>query len=282
MKLSMEKETLKIVGIRFHSNGPIYDFDCGHFVLKCGDQVIVKTDQGLGLGKVVRPPAKVDPGSEGTEYKKIFRLAHEADLDQHSKVQEREVEAFQFCLERIRERNLPMKLVRVECFFDGSKTIFYFTADGRIDFRDLVKDLVHRFHTRIEMRQIGVRNEAKMLGGLGPCGRELCCSSFLPDFAAVSVKMAKEQNLPLNPTKISGICGRLMCCLTYEYESYLELKKDFPKIGKTVMSPLGLVKVIRQNALEGTILVETEEKEEKIIKVADLSQKAAPPKKVKG
>jgi cell fate regulator YaaT (PSP1 superfamily) len=278
----MENEHLKIVGVRFHQTGAIYDFDCGHFVLKCGDQVIVKTEQGLGLGQVVRGPVKLEQVEEGKEYKKIFRLANEADLEQFKKVQEREKEAFQFCLERIKERKLPMKLVRVECFFDGSKIIFYFTADGRIDFRELVKDLVHRFHTRIEMRQIGVRNEAKLLGGLGPCGRELCCASFLPDFAAVSVKMAKEQNLPLNPTKISGICGRLMCCLTYEYETYQELKKDFPKVGKTISSPLGPVKVLRQNIMDGTIVVETEDREEKTLKVAELGNKAAPVKKDKG
>jgi cell fate regulator YaaT (PSP1 superfamily) len=278
----MEKESLKIVGVRFQQAGAIYDFDCGHFVLKCGDKVIVKTEQGLGLGRVVRGPLKVDPTEGGREFKKIFRLAHAEDLAQDDRIQGREKEAFSFCLERIRERNLQMKLVRVECFFDGSKVIFYFTADGRVDFRDLVKDLVHRFHTRIEMRQIGVRNEAKMIGGLGPCGRELCCASFLPDFAAVSVKMAKEQNLPLNPTKISGICGRLMCCLTYEYETYLQLKKDFPKMGKTIMSPLGPVKVLRQNVMEGTILVETAEREEKIIKVSELTPGVAENKKDKG
>jgi len=278
----MEKESLKIVGVRFQQAGSIYDFDCGHFVLKGGDKVIVKTEQGLGLGKVVRGPFKVDPPEGSREFKKIFRLAHAEDLAQNNKIQEREKEAFSFCLEHIRERNLQMKLVRVECFFDGSKVIFYFTADGRVDFRELVKDLVHRFHTRIEMRQIGVRNEAKMIGGLGPCGRELCCASFLPDFAAVSVKMAKEQNLPLNPTKISGICGRLMCCLTYEYETYLQLKKDFPKVGKTIMSPLGPVKVLRQNVMEGTILVETAQREEKIIKVSELTPGVAENKKDKG
>jgi len=278
----MEKESLKIVGVRFQQTGPVYDFDCGHFVLKGGDKVIVKTEQGLGLGTVVRGPFKVDPSEGGRELKKIFRLAHAEDLAQDEKIQEREKEAFSFCLEHIRERNLQMKLVRVECFFDGSKIIFYFTADGRVDFRELVKDLVHRFHTRIEMRQIGVRNEAKMIGGLGPCGRELCCASFLPDFAAVSVKMAKEQNLPLNPTKISGICGRLMCCLTYEYETYQQLKRDFPRIGKTILSPLGLVKVLRQNVMEGLILVETAEKEEKVIKVSELTVGVADNKKDKG
>jgi cell fate regulator YaaT (PSP1 superfamily) len=264
-------ETIKIVGVRFQNSGPVYDFDCGHFVLKCGDLVIVKTEQGTSLGKIARGPQKVDFPEEPREIKKIFRLANEGDLEQHRKTQEKEREAFIFCLERIRERNLVMKLVRVEWFFDGSKVIFYFTADGRIDFRELVKDLVHRFHTRIEMRQIGVRNEAKMLGGLGHCGREVCCANFLPDFATVSVKMAKEQNLPLNPIKISGLCGRLMCCLTYEFETYQELKKDFPKCGKTVPSALGPVKILRQNVMEGTVVVETQEGEEKVLKIDELS-----------
>jgi cell fate regulator YaaT (PSP1 superfamily) len=270
-EISNSTETVKIVGIRFQTSGPIYDFDCGHFVLNPGDLVIVKTDQGMGLGKVVRGPQKMPQIEDGRELKKIFRLANEVDLEQLRKAQEKEKEAFNFCLEQIREKNLIMKLVKVECFFDGSKIIFYFTADGRIDFRELVKDLVHRFHTRIEMRQIGVRNEAKMLGGLGHCGRELCCARFLPDFATVSVKMAKEQNLPLNPTKISGLCGRLMCCLTYEYETYLELKKDFPKCGKTVSCPMGQVKILRQNIMEKTVLVETEEGEEKIIALHELA-----------
>ncbi len=276
---NIKSEGLKIVGIKFQNSGTIYDFDCGHFVLNCGDLVIVKTEQGTSLGKVVRGPQKIDRNPEGKEIKKIFRLANEADLELHRKFQEKEKEAFAFCSERIRERNLVMKLVKVECFFDGSKIIFFFTAEGRIDFRELVKDLVHRFHTRIEMRQIGVRNEAKMLGGLGHCGREVCCSNMLPDFATVSVKMAKEQNLPLNPIKISGLCGRLMCCLTYEFNTYLELKKDFPKCGKTIMSPLGPVKVLRQNILEGTVVVETQEREEKCLKVCELSPGSAELKK---
>jgi cell fate regulator YaaT (PSP1 superfamily) len=223
----------------------------------------------------------VDNIEEKREIKKIFRLANEADLEQYQKIQEKEKEAFAYCLERIRERNLVMKLVKVEWFFDGSKVIFFFTADGRIDFRELVKDLVHRFHTRIEMRQIGVRNEAKMLGGLGHCGQGVCCSTFLPDFATVSVKMAKEQNLPLNPTKISGLCGRLMCCLTYEYETYLELKKDFPKCGKIIQCSLGPVKVLRQNVMEGTVVVETQEKEEKTLKIEELVPKSGQDKKEK-
>ncbi|MEW6184478.1 MAG: stage 0 sporulation family protein [Thermodesulfobacteriota bacterium] len=264
-------DSIKVVGVRFQDTGPVYDFDCGHYVLNCGDLVIVKTEQGTGLGKIVRGPQKKELTAEGKEIKKIFRLANEADLELHRKLEEKEKDAFSFCSEKIRERNLVMKLVKVECFFDGSKIIFYFTAEGRVDFRELVKDLVHRFHTRIEMRQIGVRNEAKMLGGLGHCGRELCCSTCLPDFATVSVKMAKEQNLPLNPTKISGLCGRLMCCLTYEFETYVELKKDFPKCGKTIISPLGPVKVLRQNVLEGTMVVETQEGEEKVLKVEELT-----------
>jgi cell fate regulator YaaT (PSP1 superfamily) len=270
--------SIKVVGVRFQNSGPIYDFDSGHFVLKCGDLVIVKTEQGTGLGNVVRGPQKLDNIEEKREIKKIFRLANEADLEQFRKAQEKEKEAFAFCLERIRERNLVMKLVKVEWFFDGSKVIFYFTADGRIDFRELVKDLVHRFHTRIEMRQIGVRNEAKMLGGLGHCGREVCCSNFLPDFATVSVKMAKEQNLPLNPIKISGLCGRLMCCLTFEFETYQELKKDFPKCGKTITSPLGPIKILRQNVMEGTVIVETQEGEEKVLKIDELSCGKGPDK----
>ncbi|MGA3086297.1 MAG: stage 0 sporulation family protein [Thermodesulfobacteriota bacterium] len=278
----MSSENIKIVGIRFQNSGPIYDFDAGHFVLNCGDLVIVKTEQGTGLGKVVRGPQKVDRTLEGKEIKKIFRLANAADLELHRKIQGKEREAFTFCSERIREKKLVMKLVKVECFFDGSKIVFYFTAEGRIDFRELVKDLVHRFHTRIEMRQIGVRNETKMLGGLGHCGREVCCSHCLPDFATVSVKMAKEQNLPLNPSKISGLCGRLMCCLTYEFDTYLELKKDFPKCGKTITSSLGPVKILRQNVLEGTVVVETQEREEKIINVGDLFQETGPEKKEKG
>ena len=277
----MSSESIKIVGIRFQNTGPIYDFDCGHFVLKCGDLVIVKTEEGMGLGKVVRGPHKVEQIENGKEIKKIFRLANKADLEQYRNIQEKEKDAFDFCLDRIPERNLVMKLVKVDCFFDASKIIFYFTADGRIDFRELVKDLVQRFHTRIEMRQIGVRNEAKMLGGMGHCGRELCCSSFLPDFATVSVKMAKEQTLPLNPLKISGLCGRLMCCLTYEYETYLELRKDFPKSGKTIISPLGPVKVLRQNVMEGTVVVETQEGEEKVLKVGDLCPRTEQQKKEK-
>jgi len=238
----------KLVGIRFRSCGQVYYFDTGHFVLHKGDRVIVKTEQGLGLGEVVLQPRALDQDLR-QDLKKIFRMANEKDILQNEKNLELEQEAFDFCLERIKARNMEMKLVTTEVLFDGSKIIFYYTADGRVDFRELVKDLVSRFRTRIEMRQIGVRNEAKMVGGIGCCGRPLCCASFLRNFDPVSVKMAKEQNLSLNPSKISGVCGRLMCCLTYEYQTYLDQKKGLPKIGKRVMTRQGPGKVVRQNIM---------------------------------
>ncbi|MDY6851023.1 MAG: stage 0 sporulation family protein [Thermodesulfobacteriota bacterium] len=238
----------KIVGVRFREGGKTYHFDSGHFVLSVGDRVIVKTAQGLGLGQVVTPSKPVEASDENA-IKKIYRLANEDDLWQHDKNVAREKFAFYFCLERIKARRMAMKLVTTEALFDGSKIIFYYTADGRVDFRSLVKDLVAKFRTRIEMRQIGVRHEAKMVGGLGCCGREFCCAGFLNEFAPVSVKMAKEQNLSLNPAKISGVCGRLMCCLTYEYETYLYKKKGLPKLGKRFMTKSGEGKVIRQNIM---------------------------------
>jgi cell fate regulator YaaT (PSP1 superfamily) len=244
----------KMVGIRFSRGSKIYDFDAGHFVLKLGEFVIVDTEYGLALGEVVRGPRPRPPapnGEEQPELKQVFRLATEEDLEQQRQNEIREKEAYLFCQERIAARKLDMNLVKVECLFDRSKMIFFFTAEGRLDFRELVKDLVGRFRTRVEMRQIGVRHEAKLLGGLGSCGREVCCATFLRDFEPVSVKMAKEQNLSLNPTKISGLCGRLMCCLTYEFETYKALKKDLPKLGKRLCLADGReAKVIRQNVLE--------------------------------
>lgn len=238
----------KVVGIRFRECGRLYDFESGHFVLRPGDRVVVKTEQGLGLGVVAAPPRPLNPEVH-RNLKKVFRLANEDDLWQHEKNIAREEFAFQYCLERIEARQMEMKLVRTEVLFDGSKIIFYYTADGRVDFRELVKDLVAKFRTRIEMRQIGVRHEAKMIGGLGCCGRELCCATFLQEFDPVSVKMAKEQNLSLNPNKISGLCGRLMCCLIYEYETYLEQKQGLPKVGKRIKTRFGEGRVVRQNVM---------------------------------
>ncbi len=244
----------KMVGIRFSRGSKIYDFDAGHFVIKPGESVIVQTEFGLALGEVVRGPRPQPELAEGEErpaLKQVYRMATEEDLEQAEQNESLEKEAYNHCQERIAARKLDMNLVKVECMFDRSKMIFFFTAEGRLDFRELVRDLVSRFRTRVEMRQIGVRHEAKLLGGLGSCGREVCCASFLKDFEPVSVKMAKEQNLSLNPTKISGLCGRLMCCLTYEFETYKALKKDLPKLGKRLTLGDGKeAKVIRQNVLD--------------------------------
>lgn len=238
-----------VVGIRFRESGKIYNFDSGNLKLKVGDRVLVKTEQGMGLGEVSTTPRTL--GEDIPEgLKKVLRVANEDDLWQHEKNVARERFAFDFCLGRIKAREMEMKLVDTEALFDGSKIIFYYTADGRVDFRALVKDLVSKFRTRIEMRQIGVRHEAKMVGGMGCCGREFCCASFLNEFAPVSVKMAKEQHLSLNPAKISGVCGRLMCCLTYEFPNYMEFKRGMPKVGKRIMTEKGEGKVIRQNIME--------------------------------
>ncbi|BEQ17123.1 PSP1 domain-containing protein [Desulfoferula mesophila] len=246
----------KVVGVRFSRGSKIYDFDAGLFVLKPGDFVIVDTENGQALGEVTRGPRPApEPQStedgEAPQLKQVFRLATPEDLEHQAQNTEMEKEAYRFCQERIAARKLDMNLVKVECLFDRSKMIFFFTAEGRLDFRELVRDMVGRLRTRVEMRQIGVRHEAKLLGGLGSCGREICCATFLKDFEPVSVKMAKEQNLSLNPTKISGLCGRLMCCLTYEFETYRSLKKDLPKLGKRLVLADGReAKVIRQNVLE--------------------------------
>lgn len=225
----------RIVPLKFQQAGRQYKFNAQSLELKAGDKVIVETDRGRAMAIVVIPPREI-PDNEAPEgLKNILRTATEEDLALAETNTSREKDAYRHCVERIKSRKLEMKLVRAEYAFDGSKIIFYFTADGRIDFRELVKDLAHYFHTRIEMRQIGVRDEAKLVGGLGICGRELCCSSFLTQFNPVSVKMAKEQGLALNPTKISGQCGRLLCCLGYEFETYTQLKKGMPKQGKKVM-----------------------------------------------
>jgi cell fate regulator YaaT (PSP1 superfamily) len=251
----------KIVGIRLRQNGKIYNFDSGHFVLKKGDRVIVNTEQGKAMGIVVLEPKQQDEGEPERELKTVHRIATDDDIKTSGKNQDMEKEVYSFCYQKIQERALPMCLVTAEQMFDGSKVVVYFSAEGRVDFRELVKDLVQKFHTRIEMRQIGVRHQAKMVGGLGPCGRELCCSSFLNKFDPVSIKMAKKQNLSLNPTKISGMCGRLMCCLSYEYDFYNKITKNIPKIGKNVQTEKGSGKVIRNNVLKEsvTILLESDE-----------------------
>lgn len=242
----------RIVAIQFSTAGKLYDFDAGNLDLAPGDKVVVETERGLGIGAVLRGPIE---RSEGVPENlvTIRRKATPDDMATQERNRQLEKSAFDFCLKRIMERAMPMKLVRVEYQFDSSKAVFYFTADGRVDFRDLVKDLAHTFHTRIEMRQIGVRDESKMIGGIGICGRELCCCSFLREFQPVSVKMAKEQNLALNPSKISGQCGRLLCCLDYEYETYCCLRKNFPKCGKRVRTPTAVGVIDKINILTGNI-----------------------------
>ncbi len=256
----------RVVSIQFSYAGKIYDFTCGEFQFTVGDQVIVETEKGRGIGAVIRNPREVPEKELHEGMKQVIRGATAEDLDSAARNKIREKDAKSYCLKKIAERGLEMKLIRVEYLFDGSKAVFYFTADGRIDFRDLVKDLAYAFHTRIEMRQVGVRDEAKMVGGIGICGRELCCSSFLREFEPVSVKMAKEQNLALNPTKISGQCGRLLCCLGYEYETYSALKKALPKCGRYINCGELCGEVVKQNVLTGTVTVRTEERREVIIR----------------
>ena len=248
----------KKVGIRFKSAGKIYDFDAGAFVLSQGDHVIVETEQGLGFGTVAVRPEPWEETKTGKSLKKVFRMAGDKDFLQKTKNEETEANAFAYCLKCIKQLNLPMNLFSVESTFDASRLTFFFTSEGRIDFRQLVKLLVKHFRVRIEMRQVGIRNQAKMCGGIGRCGREVCCSSFLEKFDPVSIRMAKKQGLSLNPTKISGLCGRLMCCLTFENETYQTLKLSFPKIGLPVRTTKGDGKVIRHNVISGLIAIQLE------------------------
>ena len=231
---------IKVIGVRFRTAGKIYFFSPGKLEIKQGDHVIVETARGVEFGRVVSGPKEVADEEVVQPLKSVIRIANEQDEKTVEKNREKEKEAFRICLEKIRKHELDMKLIDAEYTFDNNKVLFYFTADGRIDFRELVKDLAAVFRTRIELRQIGVRDETKIRGGIGICGRPLCCSTYLSEFAAVSIKMAKEQNLSLNPTKISGVCGRLMCCLTNEEETYEELNSHLPSVGDNVTTPEGL------------------------------------------
>ncbi|MBZ4660128.1 MAG: stage 0 sporulation protein [Desulfacinum sp.] len=266
----------KVIGIRFRDGGKIYHFDPGPFQVRKGDYVVVNTEQGKGLGEVVEGPFPKNPDVHPKEVKPIERPAEPSEIEKHFENLRFEEEAEAFCLERIQALGLPMNLVDVECFYDRSKIIFYFTADGRVDFRELVKDLVRRLRMRVELRQIGVRNQAKMVGGLGTCGRPLCCATFLRNFHPVSIKMAKEQNLSLNPGKISGACGRLMCCLQYEYDTYKYYKQGMPKLGKKVETPQGRGKVIRQNVIDRVVTVLLENGQEIDIDYGPVSAQGPP------
>ncbi|KAF1085865.1 hypothetical protein SPSYN_00594 [Sporotomaculum syntrophicum] len=253
-----------VVGVRFKAAGKIYYFDPGELNLSVNDGVIVETSRGIEYGTVVIGPREVPDEEVVGALKMVLRRANDDDLEQLLANREKEARAMEICLEKIEGHGLPMKLVDVEQTFGGNKIIFYFTADGRIDFRELVKDLAAIFRTRIELRQIGVRDEAKMIGGLGCCGRELCCATWLADFASVSIRMAKEQNLSLNPTKISGICGRLMCCLKFENEVYEQAREGFPELGKKVTTPDGNGRVSSINIIKQTVNVEL--RESKLVK----------------
>lgn len=244
-----------VVGVRFKKAGKIYYFGPNGIDLTEEDHVIVETARGVEYGDVVIPPKMVPDEDIVPPLKCVIRKADAEDDQRVIDNKAKEQEAFSVCEQKILAHNLPMKLIDVELTFDNSKLIFYFTADGRIDFRELVKDLAAVFKTRIELRQIGVRDEAKMLGGLGPCGLTLCCSTFLGDFHPVSIKMAKEQDLSLNPTKISGLCGRLMCCLKYEEDFYEDARRQMPRIGKEIMTPDGRATVLETNILRQKVKV---------------------------
>jgi cell fate regulator YaaT (PSP1 superfamily) len=247
----------KVVGVRFGPATKIYSFDPGEFEdLQAGDYVIVETVRGRELGRVVQPPHEVPEGEIVGKLKPVVRKAEPWDLLLAESFAAKEKEALEICKAKVAEHQLPMKLVRAEYNFDGSHLTFYFTAEHRVDFRALVRDLAKTFKTRIELRQIGVRDEAKLMGGLGPCGRPLCCSTWLCEFAPTSIKMAKQQDLPLNPSEISGICGRLLCCLSYEHNFYAEVKARLPKVGSTITTPEGPGKVISHNVLAGTVRVQ--------------------------
>jgi len=245
-----------VVGVRFKKAGKIYYFDPVDFALEKDDYVIVETARGVEYGKVVVPIKQVEEHDVVLPLKQVVRPSTDKDRIQVEENRLESAQALALGTEKIIERALEMKLVDVEYTFDRNKIIFYFTAEGRVDFRDLVKDLASVFRTRIELRQIGVRDEAKMLGGIGPCGRMLCCSTFLGDFEPVSIKMAKDQNLSLNPSKISGLCGRLMCCLKYENDEYETAREQMPDIGDKVETPDGLGRVVSMNILERVLRIE--------------------------
>ena len=269
---------VKVIGVRFRNAGKIYYFAPGKYEIKSGQHVIVETARGIEYGYVVLGTREVEDGKVVQPLKSVIRMATKEDEDVEEANKKKEKDAFKVCLEKIRKHNLEMKLIDVEYTFDNNKILFYFTADGRIDFRELVKDLAAVFKTRIELRQVGVRDETKIVGGIGICGRPLCCHSYLSEFIPVSIKMAKEQNLSLNPTKISGVCGRLMCCLKNEEETYEYLNSKLPNVGDYVTTDDGLkgevhsVSVLRQT-VKVIVVVDKDEKEIRDYKVDQLKFK---------
>lgn len=274
----------KVIGVRFRQAGKIYYFAPGKYDIELGQHVIVETARGVEYGHVVIAPREVEDSKVVQPLKAVIRVATPEDDAREQSNREKEKEAYKICLEKIAKHELDMKLIQVEYTFDNNKVLFYFTAEGRIDFRELVKDLAAVFKTRIELRQIGVRDEAKTMGGIGVCGRPLCCATYMPEFVPVSIKMAKEQNLSLNPTKISGVCGRLMCCLKNEEETYEVLNSKLPNVGDYVTTDDGLkgevhsVNVLRQQ-VKVVVTVDRDEKEIREYKVEQLKFK---PRKKKG
>ena len=257
---------INVIGVRFKQAGKIYYFSPAEFLIKKGNYVIVETARGVEFGECVIGIKQIKEEEIVSALKSVIRIADEKDINKHKENKNKEKDALDICLEKIKEHNIDMKLIDVEYTFDNHKVIFYFTADGRVDFRELVKDLATIFKTRIELRQIGVRDEAKMIGGLGPCGRAMCCSTFLGDFASVSIKMAKEQNLSLNPTKISGICGRLMCCLNYEQTTYEDIRKRLPKVGSIVKTEEGNGEVVGNSIVKEIVKVKVKRGDEEAVK----------------
>lgn len=263
---------IKVAGVRFRNAGKVYYFDPDEFDIKTGDNVIVETARGIEFGKVVTGPKFITEEQIVAPLKKVIRIADDEDLKKVQDNKEKEKKAFDICFQKINDHKLEMKLIDVEYTFDNNKILFYFTADGRVDFRELVKDLAAVFRTRIELRQIGVRDETKMMGGLGVCGRVLCCNSFLCEFQPVSIKMAKEQGLSLNPCKISGACGRLMCCLKYEQDAYEDILGRVPKQGAIVQTPEGQGEVMEVNLLKETVKVKLDKGNEADLKIYHVSQ----------
>ena len=273
---------IKVIGVRFRQAGKIYNFSPADFQVKVGDHVIVETARGIEYGSVVQGIREVADDKVIMPLKSVIRIATEEDDKKAIENNEKEKKAFKICKEKIAKHGLVMKLIETEYTFDNNKVLFYFTADGRIDFRELVKDLASVFKTRIELRQVGVRDETKMLGGIGICGRPLCCNTYLSEFIPVSIKMAKEQSLSLNPTKISGICGRLMCCLKNEQEAYEELNSNLPDIGEKVKTFDGFKgEVVSVNVLRQKVKIVVEVDDEREIKEYAIDELKFKPKKKK-
>ncbi|HLX38083.1 MAG TPA: regulatory iron-sulfur-containing complex subunit RicT [Candidatus Binataceae bacterium] len=249
----------RIVAVSLQQSGHLFNYLAGDVAIRRGDRVLVDSDGGVRVGTVEVEPHEPARTLDLSQLRPIIRIVNVDDLRAEADNLDREARARRLCLERIHERSLPMKLVNVDYAFDGRKAVFYFIAENRVDFRDLVRDLANTLRVRVEMKQIGARDETKVTGGLGPCGRELCCSSWLRDFEAVTVKMAREQGLALNPSRLAGMCGRLKCCLRYEYATYVELRRGLPAVGKRVQSVQGDGKVIRQNIFKQTVLIQREE-----------------------